>query len=55
MKDKFQELFKSEYFSQEFYVRKMQDFFELILGNKSMEEYEKWFLELLSYVDFISH
>jgi hypothetical protein len=31
----------------------MQDFNELNLGNMTMEEYEKKFLELLSYVDII--
>jgi hypothetical protein len=31
----------------------MQEFFELKLGNMTMEEYEKKFLELLRYVDFI--
>jgi hypothetical protein len=31
----------------------MKDFFELKLGTMTMEEYEKWFFELLKYVDFI--
>ena len=31
----------------------MQEFFELKLGNMTMEEYEKNFLELLRYVDYI--
>jgi len=31
----------------------MQEFFELKLGNMTMQEYEKNFLELLRYVDFI--
>jgi hypothetical protein len=31
----------------------MQEFFELKLGNMTMEEYERKFLELLRYVDFI--
>jgi hypothetical protein len=31
----------------------MQEFFELKLGNMTMEEYEKKFLELLRYVGFI--
>ena len=31
----------------------MQEFFELKLGIMTMEEYEKKFLELLRYVDFI--
>jgi hypothetical protein len=31
----------------------MKDFFELKLGTMAMKEYEKWFFELLKYVDFI--
>jgi hypothetical protein len=31
----------------------MQEFFELKLGNMTIEEYEKKFLEILRYVDFI--
>jgi hypothetical protein len=31
----------------------MQEYFELKLGSIIMEEYEKKFLELLRYVDFI--
>jgi hypothetical protein len=31
----------------------MQDFFELNLRSMTMDEYEKKFLELLRYVDFI--
>ena len=31
----------------------MQEFFELGLVNMIMEEYEKRFIELLNYVDFI--
>jgi len=31
----------------------MKEFFELKLGTMTMEEYEKWFFELLKYVDFI--
>ena len=31
----------------------MKEFFELKLGTMKMEEYEKWFFELLKYVDFI--
>jgi hypothetical protein len=31
----------------------MQEFFELKLGNMSMDEYENNFLELLRYVGFI--
>jgi hypothetical protein len=31
----------------------MKDFFELKLGTMTMKEHEKWFFELLKYVDFI--
>jgi hypothetical protein len=31
----------------------MKDFFELKLGSMTMDEYERIFLELLKYVDFI--
>jgi hypothetical protein len=31
----------------------MNEFFELKLGTMTMEEYEKWFFELLKYIDFI--
>jgi hypothetical protein len=31
----------------------MQELFEIKLGSMTMEEYEKKFLELLRYVDFI--
>jgi hypothetical protein len=31
----------------------MQDFFELKLGNMTMDEYARKFLELLMYVSFI--
>jgi hypothetical protein len=31
----------------------MQEFFELNIGSMTMDEYEKKFLELLRYVDFI--
>jgi hypothetical protein len=39
--------------SQHYYERKMKEFFELNLGTMTMEEHEKWFFELLKYVDFI--
>ena len=45
--------FKQESLSQHYYDKKMQEFFKIWLGNMKMEEYEKRFLELFSYVDFI--
>lgn len=50
---KFQKYFERKYLSQHYYDRKMQEFFELKLGSMTMSEYEKKFLELLTYVDFI--
>ena len=36
-----------------YYDRKIQEFFELKMGNMTMEEYERKFLELSRYVDYI--
>jgi hypothetical protein len=33
----------------------MKDFFELKMGNMTIDEYEQRFLELLKYVSFIKH
>jgi hypothetical protein len=49
----FKGYFQEKYFSKHYYERKMKEFFELKLGTMTMEEYEKWFFELLKYVDFI--
>jgi hypothetical protein len=50
---KFKKYFHKEYLSENFYDKKMQDFFELRLGSMTMLEYEKKFLGLLKYVKFI--
>jgi hypothetical protein len=34
-------------------TKNMKEFFELKLGNKTIDEYERIFLELLKYVSFI--
>jgi hypothetical protein len=39
--------------SEKYYDRKMQELFELKLGNMTMDEYRKNFLEMLRYVSFI--
>jgi hypothetical protein len=39
--------------SEKYYDKKMQDLFELKLGSMTMDEYEKKFLEILRYMDFI--
>jgi hypothetical protein len=49
----FKRYFQKEYLSENFYDKKMQDFFELRLGSMTMVEYENKFLGLLKYVGFI--
>ena len=49
----FKKYFKKEYLSEHYYDKKMEEFFELKLGSMTMEAYEKKFLELLNYADFI--
>ena len=49
----FQKYFKKEYLSQQYYDKNMQEFFVPWLGNMTMKEYEKIFLEMLNYVNFI--
>ena len=51
---RFQIHFKKDYLSQQFYEKIVQEFFEHKLGNMSMEDYEKRFLYLLGYVEFIN-
>jgi hypothetical protein len=50
---KFKKYFHKEYLSENFYDKKMQEFFELRLGSMTMVEYKKKFLGLLKYVRFI--
>ena len=50
---KFKKYFQQKYLSKHYYDKKMQEFFELKLANMTMEEYEKNFLELLRYVNYI--
>jgi hypothetical protein len=50
---KFKKYFQKEYLLENFYDKKMQEFFELRLGSMTMEEYEKKFMGLLKYVKFI--
>ena len=49
----FKKYFQHKYLFEHYYDRKIQEFFELIFENMTMEEYEKIFLELLRYVDYI--
>jgi hypothetical protein len=49
----FKGYFQEKYLSENYCERKMKEFFELKLETMTMEEYKKWFFELLKYVDFI--
>jgi hypothetical protein len=49
----FKKYFQKKYLSEQYYDKKMQEFFELKLGSMTMDEYERRFLELLRYVGFI--
>jgi hypothetical protein len=49
----FKRYFEKKYLTKRYYDRKMEEFFELKLGNMTIDEYEQRFLELLKYVPFI--
>jgi hypothetical protein len=49
----FKKYFEKKYLTKRYYDRKMKEFFELKLGNMTIDEYERNFLELLKYVPFI--
>jgi hypothetical protein len=49
----FKRYFQKKYLTKNYYDRKMKELFELKLGSMTMDEYERRFLELLKYVDFI--
>jgi hypothetical protein len=48
----FKRYFQKDYFSEHFYDKKMQGFFESRLGSMAMGEYENKFLAWLKYVGF---
>jgi hypothetical protein len=48
-----QSIFPGEMFSENYYERKMKEFFELRLGSMTMDEYENKFFDLLKYVGLI--
>ena len=50
---KFTKYFQKECLSGNYYDKNMEEFFELKLGSMTMDAYEKTFLELLRYADFI--
>jgi hypothetical protein len=45
--------FQKKYLTNQYYDKKMKDFFELKLGIMAINEYERRFLKLLKYVSFI--
>jgi hypothetical protein len=49
----FKRYFEKKYLTKRCYDRNMEEFFELKLGNMTINEYERSFLELLKYVPFI--
>jgi hypothetical protein len=49
----FKRYFEKKYLTKRYYDRKMKEFFELKLGNMTIDEYKQTFLELLKYVPFI--
>jgi hypothetical protein len=49
----FKRYFEMKYLTKRYYDRKMKEFFELKLGNMTIDEYEQSFMELLKYVPFI--
>jgi hypothetical protein len=49
----FKRYFERKYLTKRYYDRKMKEFFKLKLGNMTIDEYERRFLELLKYVPFI--
>jgi hypothetical protein len=50
---KFKRYFQQEYLLEHYYDKRMQELFELKLGNMTMKEYENKFLNILRYVGFI--
>jgi hypothetical protein len=49
----FKRYFEKKYLTKIYYDKKMKDFFELKLGNMTIDEYKPRFLELLKYVFLI--
>jgi len=49
----FKKYFKQKYLSEHYFEKKMREFFDLRLGNMTMEEYVKKFLDFLRYVDYL--
>ena len=50
---KFKKLFKKQYLSKIYYERKTKEFYELKLGQMTMEDLINKFLEMLCFVPYI--
>ena len=50
----FRKYFLQKYFSEHYFERKMQEFFYLQLGNMTMDEYVKKFMDLMRCVAYIN-
>ena len=51
----FKRYFQNKYLTKCYYDKKMRELFELNLGNMTIDEYERIFLELLKYFPFIKN
>jgi hypothetical protein len=49
----FEKNFKKKYLSENYFDEKTKEFYELKLGQLTIEEYDNKFLELLRYVPYI--
>ena len=52
---KLKKYFRKEYLREHYYDKKMEEFFELKLGSMTMEAYEKSFLEIMKYKNFVKY
>jgi hypothetical protein len=51
--ERFEKYFKKKYLSEKYFDKKTKEFYELKLGQHTIEEYVSRFLELLRYVPYI--
>jgi hypothetical protein len=49
----FEKYFKKKYLSERYYDEKTKEFYELKLGQLTMDEYVNKFLEMIRYVPYI--
>ena len=50
---RFEKYFQKKYFSERYFDEKAKEFYELKLGQLTMDEYVNKFLDLLRYVPYI--